>query len=249
MPLVFAENDDSNIENLEDEIHQSIESLNEGLMQTNASVWISANLATITSIVFALFAIIISASISLKKIQQSDRKFVLGWIGIGIGIGALLAILLFVLSTEFEIPDLSLLFAGISASGVFVSMIFFTIQIRQKKKVESADFTLRLIKKIYNDHKDMIDLIHANGNEPEEILEYDINQLERFLGEIETVSMFVKDKVVNRKYAYEMFSTVIETIRDDQQIQQHLTNTRDEDPEMYSNIAWLDENIDDWGDY
>ncbi len=86
-------------------------------------------MTTLTSIVLALFSILITASIAFKKIHQNDQKYVLSWIGVGIAIGALLAMVLTILYNGKELPKWELIFAAISASGVFISVIIFPIRI------------------------------------------------------------------------------------------------------------------------
>ncbi len=58
--------------------------------------------------------------------------------------------------------------------------------------------------------------------------------------------MYVRDKVIKRKYAYEMFHFIIVSIRKDQQIQSFITKSRDDYDELFSNIIWLDDEIDNW---
>ena len=77
-------------------------------------------------------------------------------------------------------------------------------------------------------------------------IKYDEGELDRFLGEIETVAMYIRDKIIKRKYAYEMFDTIMVSIRKDKQIQSFINKSRVDDDELFSNMIWLNDKIDDW---
>lgn len=250
---VFAQNNSSEIETNEktqdklESIQKSIEGLSDDLMATNTALWVTANITTLISISLAIIGICTTISLTFRGIPQ--RKIALSWIGVGITLGALIALLVMTLNNGKINPDWGLIFGGITASGVFVSVIIFSIQIWQKKKIESADFTLRLIKKIYDDNRKMISLINFNEENPFNVKLYNPIVLDRFLGELETVAMYTRDGIVNKKYAYEMFSTIITSVHNDTQIQEFLNRERKKDQEMYSNIVWLEENITKWNHY